>query len=268
MPAWARTRAGRSVAAGDETEDGLLGLGPRPQHRPHAPGSFAAPATSSVPRSTSTPRSASAAASTVSTSICRISDRCGKAVSGSARSASRMRTTRPPRCRSAAGAVSARASSACVTASGRSTSSVRACMISAREGRKASGRRSMIRTSAPWSWACRARARPAGPAPTTRMRAGPVMRPRPGATRPPHPPRRRPGAAAAQQFVAAQPGQHGVVDRTRHRHQREHPPQGARVVLGAARAIPLIQAPVAAALVVGQPQLRDEAREADKQRAC
>ena len=34
-------RAGRSVAAGDETEEGLLGLGPRPQHRPHAPGCFA-----------------------------------------------------------------------------------------------------------------------------------------------------------------------------------------------------------------------------------
>jgi hypothetical protein len=33
-------RAGRSVAAGHETEDGLPGLGPRPQNRPHPPGSF------------------------------------------------------------------------------------------------------------------------------------------------------------------------------------------------------------------------------------
>jgi hypothetical protein len=56
--------------------------------------------------------------------------------------------------------LSARASSACVTPSGRSTSSVRECRMRAREGRTASGRRSMIRTAAPWSWACRARASP------------------------------------------------------------------------------------------------------------
>ncbi len=87
--------------------------------------------------------------------------------------------TRRPRCRSAVGAMSALASSACVTPSGRSTSSVRECRIKAREGRKASGRRSMIRTSAPWSWACNARASPAGPAPATKIRAGQVMTPMP-----------------------------------------------------------------------------------------
>jgi hypothetical protein len=69
-----------------------------------------------------------------------------------------------------------------------------------------------------------------------------------------------------QQLVTAQPGQHDVVDRTRHRHQREHPPQGARIGLGSLEAIPLIQPPVTATLVVGQPQLRDQAWEAGKQR--
>jgi hypothetical protein len=46
----------------------------------------------------------------------------------------------------AVGAMSARASSACVTPSGRSTFSVRACRISAREGRTASGCRSITGT--------------------------------------------------------------------------------------------------------------------------
>ena len=68
-----------------------------------------------------------------------------------------------------------------------------------------------------------------------------------------------------QQLVAAQPGQHDVVDRARHRHQREHPPQGARVGPGLLGVIPLIQAPVTATLVVGQPQLGDQAREAREQ---
>ena len=48
---------------------------------------------SSMPRSTSIPRSASARASTDSTSCCRTSVRCGNAVSGRARSASRTRRT-------------------------------------------------------------------------------------------------------------------------------------------------------------------------------
>ena len=82
--------------------------------------------------------------------------------------------TREPSRTSAAGAMSARASSASVTPSGRSTSSVRECRISAREGRKASGRRSTTRTTAPWSWACKASASPAGPAPATRMSACPL----------------------------------------------------------------------------------------------
>ena len=149
-------------------------------------------AASSVPRSTSTPRSSSACASTRSTSICRTSVRCGKAVSGSARPPNSTRITRAPSRRSAAGAVSARASSACVTPSGRSTSNVRACRMSAREGRVASGRRSTTRTTAPWSCACRARASPAGPAPATRMSA--VSRRRSAATRP----RPRPAGAAGR----------------------------------------------------------------------
>ena len=37
------------------------------------------------------------------------------------------------------------------------------------------------------------------------------------------------------------------MDRAGHRHQREHPPQGPRVVLGQLRVVPLVQAPVAAA---------------------
>ena len=56
------------------------------------------------------------------------------------------------------------------------------CMISARDGRNASGRRSTIRTRAPWSWACSASASPAGPAPATKTSGDLVMSPRPPAT--------------------------------------------------------------------------------------
>ena len=136
------------------------------------------------------------------------------------------------------GFISERASSACVTPSGRSASSVRACTISAREGRTASGRRSTTRTTAPWSWACKARARPG------RARAEPGCRPAPRCDAGQVPP---PGRGAGQflrlgqQVAAAQRGQHDVVDRAPHRHQREHPPQGPGVVFREPRAIPLIQ---------------------------
>jgi len=57
---------------------------------------------------------------------------------------------------------------------------------------------------------------------------------------------------------------HGPFAAVQSRDQREHPPQGTRVYLGAPRAIPLIQAPVTATLVGGQPQLRDQAGEGDR----
>ena len=72
----------------------------------------------------------------------------------------------------------------------------------------------------------------------------------------------RPG----EQVVAPDAGQHQVVDRPRHAHQRQHPPQAAGVVLGGDHPVPVVEAPVDAVLVVGEPQLRDEAREADEQR--
>jgi hypothetical protein len=69
-----------------------------------------------------------------------------------------------------------------------------------------------------------------------------------------------------QQLRAPQPGHHEVVDRTPHRHQGEHPPQGARVCLRAPRPIPLVHSPVTATLVGGQPQFRHKPREAHEQR--
>jgi hypothetical protein len=53
--------------------------------------------------------------------------------------------------------------SASITPSGRSTSSVRGCMIIARDGRNGSGRRSMIRTRAPYTCACGASVNRPGP---------------------------------------------------------------------------------------------------------
>ena len=88
------------------------------------------------------------------------------------------------------------------------------------------------------------------------------------------PPRRpaccRPGQdlRPGEQVVPAQPWQHHVVNRSWHRYQREHPPQGAGVVVGPLRPVPLIQTAVAAALVVGQPQLRDKARESRRTAGC
>ena len=68
------------------------------------------------------------------------------------------------------------------TPSGRSTSRVRGWTIMARDGRKASVRRSTMRTRAPRSAAWRASARPVGPAPTTRTSGRSFMRRRPAAT--------------------------------------------------------------------------------------
>src|SRR5215472_3737692 len=70
----------------------------------------------------------------------------------------------------------------------------------------------------------------------------------------------------AEQFAAAAAGQHLVVDRAGHAHKLENSPQATRVIFGLARAVPLVQAPVDAVLVVGDPQLRDEPRETGEQR--
>ena len=90
-PAWARTvLAGPSQPTAKPNRACSDPVGVRRTAR--TPPGSSRTAASSVPRSTSTPRSASACASTRSTSICRTSVRCGKAVSGSARSPSVTRT--------------------------------------------------------------------------------------------------------------------------------------------------------------------------------
>ena len=53
-----------------------------------------------------------------------------------------------------------------------------------------------------------------------------------------------------------------VPDRARHADQGEYAPQGARVVLGVPRPVPLVQPPVDPVRIVGQPQLGDEPGEA------
>ena len=67
------------------------------------------------------------------------------------------------------------------------------------------------------------------------------------------------------QRVPSHAGQHPVVDRARLAPQRQHPPQRAGVVLGALWAVPLVDAPIDAVLVIGHPQLGDKAGEADEQ---
>jgi hypothetical protein len=139
------------------------------------PAAAGAASSSSTSRSIGTPRRSRAVASTSATSICRISVRCGNPLSGRARSASRTETRQCPSRSSACGAVSPRSSSASVTPSGRSASSVRGCVIIALDGRDAAARRSTTRTVAPCADICRAVVRPVGPAPTTSTSARPRL---------------------------------------------------------------------------------------------
>lgn len=68
-----------------------------------------------------------------------------------------------------------------------------------------------------------------------------------------------------KQLIAPKSGQHGVVDGAGHANQSKHSPQGANVGHGEERVVPLIQTPVHAMLVMAEPQLRDQAWEANGQ---
>src|SRR6185437_589073 len=66
--------------------------------------------------------------------------------------------------------------------------------------------------------------------------------------------------------VPSDSGNDAEVDRRRLASEFEHAPQRAGVAVGALGAIPLVEPAVEPALVVGEPELRGEARETDEQR--
>jgi hypothetical protein len=72
-------------------------------------------------------------------------------------------------------------------------------------------------------------------------------------------------AGVDEDVVASEPGEDSVVDGARLTDQLQHPPQAPRVVLGLVGAVPLVEASIRSACVVGEPQLGDEPRKADEQ---
>ena len=249
--------------------------GPARRHPPGAAGPRrrehrSLTSTSSTPRSISIPRSASASDRTALHHRLPFEEQVRERGVGESKLPSRTGISRRPRWRWTGGATSPLARSASVTPSGRSTSRVRGCTISARDGRNASVRRSTTRTRAPWSCACSARARPVGPAPTTTTSvvahgAGTSVE-----VRRHHAPDlvRRDGVGElriGEQLVATVPGQHRIVDRCRDADEREHPPECADVGLGQCRIVPVVEPSVDAVVVVGEPQLGHEAWEAGEQ---
>ena len=77
---------------------------------------------------------------------------------------------------------------------------------------------------------------------------------------------RRQQLRIVEHVVTSEAGDHPVVDRPGPAHQLEHPPQRACVELRAGRVVPLVEPAIALLLVAVEPQLRDEAGEADEQR--
>ena len=227
-----------AVAAGDPPVRASVRY-PRPaQGGPRTERVASSIPTSSVPRSTGTPRSSSAWPSTVSTSSLPQQGQVREGRVGQVQPGEATGTMRRPRCSRAAGAVSARARSASTTPSGRSTSSVRGCTISAREGRNAAGRRSTTRTRAPCAWACSADRQAGRPGTDDQdvWRCGSLPR----GDRPPPLPRHLSAAVAVERprdraagRRAAAPAARGSGSSRGAAHQREHPPQRPGVGLGA-----------------------------------